>query len=390
MRSLIPIFANYNGENIFRYNEDIFCFKKILGSGCNAQAQLFATKNGKQCVVKVELASVDRYCGGRHLKEEASWYEKVYGLGVYSGNTEDDTKPHYLLMPYFPGETLHYIFLHAFWEEGLQYWLKTACEIDQLHTQHHLIHGDVTLSNIIGYDRRAFLIDFGLATPIGLNRGLLCLPKTIANRSRYSQYAPELFDANPRQSKFATVFQDIYSLGILLFVLLHFHPECTAKEMVQKTYIGLTNEDPRSRYTIAQSIYLIAGIFVSSVPRVVTTDTCHFSKKSTAEMCALVWKALAIEEIAARTLELHKEQNTLQNKKRGVSRKKKQKIHGLLVLFDTIGEPSNFHAQVKQIEKHYPKLRSGFFQTRTKEMLNRLEAVGMMISRSFALRANSS
>ena len=111
MRSLplleTPLFSEYDGGERFFFQEELYTREKYLGAGSFGQVFCFvATNSDTRYAVKCEKECSNGYLAGMYFEREANWYQKIYGVGLSSGNLRSTQSQHYMLMTYFSGETL--------------------------------------------------------------------------------------------------------------------------------------------------------------------------------------------------------------------------------------------------------------------------------------------
>lgn len=391
-----PDFSKYNGGDVFIFQEKIYRkHGKKLGNGAYGETHCFKADDDTQVAVKTELPTKKRYFFGDEFQKEANWYQKIYGLGVFSGDPKNYSEPHYILMPYFSGKTL-YDLTYPTLKNVFIDWIKTANALHCLHDKYHGIHCDFKSDNIIVGKRadntfystqetQVFLIDFGLAMQINDKR-VCFIEDTAENKLRHQQYAPELF-AQQKRKILAHPSQDIYSLGILLqelygqFLSVNNlnYPDAATQETVNDVRINLTNENPDQRWPIAKAIYMLTITFFSQIPRqiwIASSGNVEFNKFNHDNQLRNIWRFASRVAIQARQDELATEQKILQreNKK---SKRKEQKIGGLKLLQSEIKikNPEALGLMIENATTQFPELTAGVFSRRTAALLAELTTI---------------
>lgn len=391
-----PVFSEYDGSNAFIFYEKIYQRQKMLGNGAYGEVYCFEADDHTMLAVKCEMLFHGRYGYGSLFQQEAKWCQKIYGLGILSGDPKNSAVPHYILMPYFKGKTLYH-FDYGSLKDVFFAWIKTADAVNQLHTQHKIVHGDLKSDNVVlgtcfnplvSHDDRekAFVIDFGFATRIHAHRDIY-ISDTEENKKRYAQHAPEIFgEADVGHIAMAT--HDIYSLGMLLSgmyrvfvnqneVIEDLVPE---HETLTEVKENLMCEDPTKRWSIAKAIFMLITTFFSHIPKpvwVTFSSGALLSKKmQSSTLMRELWERTAGYAIYVREQELQKEQKALaaQGKK---SSRKENKINGLQLLQSDIQiyDPVEFEAIVTRTKEKFPNLTAGVFSQRTKTLVDELSRV---------------
>jgi len=376
-----PDFSHYNGGHTFIFNNKVFHRKnKSLGRGAYGEVFCFEASDNTKVAVKVEHSQNHEYWDGAIFQKEAMWYQKIYGLGVFSGNPNDEESPHYILMPYFEGKTLDKL-SYTSTQDLLFYWIKTADAVQTLHTKHLAVHGDLKLDNIMANeDKKIFAIDFSLMMGPKEKR-LTSLLDTPWSRMRFRQYPPEAF-SNRAKLIMAHPTQDIYALGILLYDLFsHFletnlfsQPASGTTDTIIDVQKNLTQENPYQRWPIAKAIYMLTITFFSKIPRHIwilhAPDDNKLVGLNHTNLMQTLWRETSTIAIAMRITELLDEQEDLNEK----SPRKTQKIEGLRALHSEIiiKNPEQFGVIVSETKKTFPELTAGVFSRRTKTLVDEL------------------
>src|SRR3990167_1567107 len=389
-----PTFSEYDGGNAFMFYEKIYQRCKMLGSGAYGEVYCFEADDQTKLAVKGEMLFHGGYGYGSLFQQEAKWCQKIYGLGILSGDPKNSTIPHYVLMPYFEGKTLAN-FYYGTLKDVFFSWIKTADSINQLHTQHHIVHGDLKSDNVVlgtcfnplvSHDDRekAFVIDFGFATKIHAHRDIY-IASTDENKKRYRQHAPELFgDAD---FHIASPTHDIYALGILLrsMYIMFLNQNEIIEDLVPEHQTltevkeNLICEDPTKRWSIAKAIFMLITTFFSRISKpmwVNFSSGLSLEKMRGATLMQDLWKTSAGFAINMRKKELELEQGILarQGKK---SNCKENKISGLTLLESEIRiqNASALETIVARTENKFPDLTAGVFSQRTKTLMDELSRV---------------
>lgn len=387
--SSVPDFSNYNGGDSFTFNGKTF--RKIsnaLGKGASGTVFCFEADDYTKVAVKIENPYAGNYWSGDHFQKEAQWYQKIYGLGVFSGDKDDLYSPHYILMPYFSGKTLDQIYF-ASSRELLSYWIKTAHAIQTLHTKHLAVHNDLKANNImVDSDKNIFAIDFGLMMGPRDSK-LLLLANTPASRQLFQQYPPESFSDRGKIITANPTF-DIYALGILLrHLYLHFlamrffpHPTLRTMETITDVEKNLTHAIPTERWSIAKAIYMLTAAFFSTVPRQIWNS--HLSDEKLdrlnhTNLMRTLWQETSTIAIAIRINELLDEQLILALCG-GTSERKSEKIEGLRAMHSEIQikNPEQFGTIVSKTKQLFPELTAGIFSRRTKKLVDELSRAAIV------------
>src|SRR3990167_9648875 len=114
-----PLFSEFDGGDRFRFLGDVYLKKEWMGSGGYGVVHRFkGNQTEREVIVKSDLPSATRdgvklYTKPSTLKREAYWYNKIYGLGVFSGDICRKTKGSYLLAHYIQGKTLRCMELYT-------------------------------------------------------------------------------------------------------------------------------------------------------------------------------------------------------------------------------------------------------------------------------------
>lgn len=375
MRSnAIPDFSSYNGGNFFFFGRKVFSCEKVLGSGAYGNVFLFTSRDGEKLAVKCERRYHDRYAFGAYFKAEAEWYQKIHGLGVFSGDLANYTKPHYMLIPYFEGKPLYEVIYYSVKQVFFD-WIWTAAAINELHEKHHVIHGDLKTDNIIS-GKRVYLIDFGFVTRVNTKRGTVF--RIDENNSQYHQ-APELF-TNTNEKQLAKTTQDIYSLGLLLRDLFSIYTENafliddTHSSQTQEVIENLSTRDPSQRWTIAKAIYLLATSFLSTIPRNMWQTSIKIDEKAKnpALFMPFICVMLLNNALQIRIDELTQEKKRLNEKSKG-ARTKGKKITGLSDLQKELTQLSSSALDVLHKAKQDSDMTAGFFRHKTRDLLEKTQ-----------------
>src|SRR3990167_10796796 len=103
-----PDFSNYDGGDHFIFEKKYYrkCGEKI-GNGVYGEVFCFQADDHTKLAVKSELIFDFNFIFGNDFQKEAAWYQKIYGLGVFSGDPNNQHTSHFILMPYFEGKTLY-------------------------------------------------------------------------------------------------------------------------------------------------------------------------------------------------------------------------------------------------------------------------------------------
>lgn len=369
-----PEFAAYDNGPAFYFKGKEFRKHHKLGEGDFGEVFCFQASDLTRLAVKSELLFDQTYGVGQAFKNEAAWYQKIYGLGEFSGDVNCTSSPHHILMPYFPGKSLLDV---TYYNEKflLSCWIKTASEVHALHQNHRAVHCDLKFDNVI-FNGRSFLIDFGYITSINAYRDNIVYD-TEENKQYYRQLAPELFTKLSLKQR-AHTSQDIYALGILLWdmfsLFLAQHNSALSnyrtREIIHYVKINLTHEIPSLRWPISKAIYMLSVAFFSQISHVLwharDVNLDHSNSVNDA------WHASTLSAILLRTHELETEQQVLQEKKQK-SLRKEHKIKGLKQLRSDIQvRPDFFNNRLSDIKLNFPDLTSGIFSQRTKTMLDEL------------------
>ncbi|MCX7120951.1 MAG: protein kinase [Gammaproteobacteria bacterium] len=390
MRTTVD-FSEYDGGPSFKFQEKIFYRSgKKLGSGTFGDVFRFKSDDESQLCLKSEIMHYGKYSAGLDFKKEADWYHKIYGLGVFSGNPYDKTTPHYILMPFFEGKTLHDIAYQSV-KEVFYHWIKTADAINQLHEKYNAVHCDLKADNVMfgkysdlnlknAQRENAFVIDFGWLSPVGAIR-LDHFHDTLYCKTQFYHQPPEVFTRYRNVIK-ADPTHDIYSLGVLLgdmFRLFFSRKEqdgafVNAKEIALTVKDNLAHQDHRQRWSIAKAIYILGITFFSRIPRelfINKMDDVYLGKAHCDDLLAIVWHEIASIALRAQVTILQAE---LEKRK---SKQKEQKVKGLNLLESEmkIKNPEFFGKAISDVKVKCPELTAGFFSRRTKVLLAEMLAV---------------
>ena len=382
----IQDFKNYHGGNHFLHNDIEYYYQCELGSGNHGTVFLFASNHPKKYVaVKKEHERYKKYPAGREFQNEAKWNKIVYNLGELSGDPQDHTAPHYVLMPYFSGKTFSEMAYYSL-EALLISWIKTAHAVDQLHDQHHVVHCDLKPDNILinEANHEAVVIDLGLMTEVNKSRRIV-FSKKRDDPTHFWQHAPEIFSVDERTIA-ADYRQDVYSLGAilhyaahsLLFVVYADTINPLAMSTVRFVYQHLTQKNPAHRFSIAKSIFILITSFFSKIPR--SCWSFNDAHQNRIRSMQTIWLFIVTQALNFHIETLEMEQNTLGTIKKMISPKSK-KIAGLRHLQSDIciEYPALFRKHITEIKAQYPALTKGYFSTRTKTLLNEMETISQKI-----------
>lgn len=380
----VPDFNHYCGELCFSFEKKIFYYQKKLGSGGFGTVFLFESKHPPmQVAIKEDHKHNGYFCNGNSFELEAQWYKKIYGLGELSGNPKNKFEPHYILMPYFPGETLykiHYPSLHNL----LSYWMKTAHAVWGFYEKTQAVHCDIKADNvIINTDTNtAAIIDFGLMCTENETRHYQFYENQ-DDPSAFWQHAPEVF-ANSSKKITASHTQDIYSLGMILisafksFMMNTFVDisSSDASLTIRLVHSKLTHQNPLNRWSIAKAIYMLATTFFSKIPRLfwlTHNDDKTQIQLSHDDMMTTVWKTTSILALQYCVKKLEDEQKTLSFLRKKFS-KKPEKMLGIKKLQSDIvvSDPALFSEKVSIAKKEFPNLTAGIFLNRTETLLQEI------------------
>lgn len=381
-RGAIPNFSDYRGGDCFVFQNKNFYFVKRLGDGSFGEVLCFESEDhATRYAVKCEKKYANHYGCGAYFENEAKWFQVVHGMGVLSGDLKDNTTPHFVLMPYFEGKPLykkHYISAKQVFYD----WIWTAAAIQELHQKHHAIHGDLKSDNVISGEK-VYLVDFGLTTKIDFFRKMTF--RTADSKTLYHQ-APELFTATPTRKK-ACAAQDIYGLGILLrnlFNLLSCHtlkpasPYIMQCKKVQEIHEKLCDHDPECRWSIAKAIYMLASLFLISVPYSLWEQrSCVLNEKlenDAVPFMKTMNKLILYGAIQIRIDELTKEKN--ETTRSFIETKIKQKkITGLQELqIKLVSHPIRMRQTIYDAKRD-SEITQGIFRHKTQDLLNELALV---------------
>lgn len=367
-----PLFESYHGERNFIYNGKRYDFVKNIGKGCSGCVALF--RSGKNFIaVKCENSVNGEYVQTSAYVFEASVWKQFYGTGVFSGDVNNTKNPHYILIPYFKGKTFFQLSNTLPWFDVVVIWIGVARAIEKLHAL-DIIHGDIKSDNIIVEENsHAKLIDFGFSMKAGDTR---ILRFTKQEKKECTQYPLEFF-CHTRIT--AEKNQDWYELGRLfdLFVPIEkndgsvpicFFPEHVLEGMRQVRG-RLSDAVPEKRCTITQSIFMIASLLFLSIPKNFFS-TFIFSEEIVSIKSA--WMILSCLCIEARVESLQSEIKC--TKKQKQINLKIQKINGLRMLSEKIikEDSASFGDIVSDVLCYFPKLKNGFFRTKTKDLIEEI------------------
>mmetsp|Transcript_33480 Transcript_33480/g.56752 ORF Transcript_33480/g.56752 Transcript_33480/m.56752 type:complete len:378 (-) Transcript_33480:271-1404(-) len=119
---------------------------------------------------------------------------------------------------------------------------QIACGVQHMH-QHHVAHLDLSLENILlsqcprTNNVVAKICDFGMARQIGANGPSSILDGTDYRPGKEMYMAPEIY----RKEKYCPKSADVYSLGVMLFILLTGQPPYTIPETTDKRFSKLAS-----------------------------------------------------------------------------------------------------------------------------------------------------
>ncbi|UCG69539.1 MAG: Kae1-associated serine/threonine protein kinase, partial [Thermoplasmata archaeon] len=108
------------------------------------------------------LEKIDKRLREARTKLEAKLISEARTLGVATPLIFDvDTKKSQIMMEFIQGERIKETLYQADFEEQKSLCIKIGKSVGKLH-KNHLIHGDLTTSNMILMDGRIYFIDFSL------------------------------------------------------------------------------------------------------------------------------------------------------------------------------------------------------------------------------------
>ena len=207
-----------------------YVIEKPIGKGGMGTVYLASDPAlGRHVAIKVlapELAA-DAECLARFKREATSLARIRHPSLVHIYSVGHDAGLHYIAMEYVRGQSLARILrqrgrLH--YSTALAIFAQVAAALEKVHAA-GMVHRDVKPGNImIDEDRRAVLMDFGLAKPRG-DRSVTTA-NTLVGTPEYM--APEL--AEGEEADFRS---DIYSLGIVLFEMLAGQPPFRGRSSIQ-------------------------------------------------------------------------------------------------------------------------------------------------------------
>lgn len=258
-----------------------------LGVGRYGQAWRYTARETRdasklEVVLKCEIPIVDTksraqyFICGPELQNEAEIHQKLYGFGLFSGDSTNQHSSHFLLMLYIPGITVSQ-FRHELHqdkqalriraEEIIHLWILIAAAFQSLHEIGY-IHADGHSQNIIiGPNKQVKLIDFGLAHPLNAKRNDCYHP--VLEQRYCAHLPPENFLGDTAKSKsiFAHMSQDCYTVGYHLdsflpqYLLRNSDVSTKIKLMIIKNRLMHTN--PSERLTIHNAICLVVSLCFS-------------------------------------------------------------------------------------------------------------------------------
>lgn len=363
-------FEYHHDTNTLSFNGVIFHYQKNIGSGSFGSVDLFESQNATQkLALKSEVTNNGNYRHGKSFFAEAQWYQKIYGFGFFSGNAYDRTTPHYVLMPYFEGQTILNCDFHSLKALSIA-WIDTANALYQIHTTQHATHCDIKSDNII-VGEKTRLIDFGLMKQIGENRDNM-FEDCDEDRNDFWHQPPEVFTENQRKIP-AHPTQDLFGLGMLLQSLYRLYLMrndaifLIENPVITQLTLQLIGENPIERISIPQAIYYLCLSF-STLPKTIPMLLKKIIPIEKKPLLTQIFQETSIALIDARLEKLIDENNEKE------SLTKKKKIKGLKALRSEIvsHDPDLFSSIIEKTQRYHPCLTSGFFQNRTKTLVNEL------------------
>lgn len=363
----IADFAMYDGADQFVYQGKQFRRLRLLGTGSFADVYLFQeVGTNKQVCVKTEKCVNHQYALGHLFENESCWYEKVYGMGVLSGDPNDLFSPCHIILPYFAGMVLHEK-KYSSERELYFYWILTAVAVKALHEKHQVIHGDIKSDNVIVQEKKVCLIDFGFSTRVGKMRAITF---DAEDRLFIRHQAPELFVDGG--SVAAAITQDIYCLGSMLrnmfyhFFLFASAAEglSTARKKVENIAAHMMHEAAQSRWSIQKSVYLLSMSCLSQLPKP-------------------FWNKIVLDESFARvevvfSVVIQDRINVLTAELEGCKwfgARKREKIAGLKKLREAILKKPTCALEYIVSAKNEKPVIVGLFSHRTQTMLSEMNEV---------------
>ena len=220
----------FNSRNpaSFRYDGIVYKPSEKLGGGVFGETWLCnSLDSSKSLALKREIAvRAGSYLEGSRFQQEAVLNKKIYGVGEMSGNPEDTTHPHYLIMCFIQGAVLGDVFHKIEMRSGsdreiLRIWILLAAAVIDFH-RHGLVHGDLHSGNAIVSPSHTLvsLIDFGYTQPMGKFRNDCNIPT--AKQKKYPFRPPETFNNIRNPLVIANKNQDIWSAGYHLSKTIKF------------------------------------------------------------------------------------------------------------------------------------------------------------------------
>lgn len=377
-------FAQYDGGDTFIFQNSVF-FKeeKELGRGSYGKVFCFKSSNNYSVAVKCELGKLGQYHNGHDFQSEAQWYQRIYGLGEFSGDADNLNSPHYILMPFFKGKMLYELRFSS--EHALiQCWIKTAIMTQRLHQHYNIVHCDLKTDNVI-YGEQVFVIDFGLAAVVNSFRKN-SIQNTRINKHILVQHAPEVFsDANAKQR--ALPQHDAYSLGIILkqlyriFMQGEHTNQITLKgfDIIKTTQFHLTNDDSVQRWSISKAIYMLTLSFFTQIPYALWTH--HEPVLTQTHTIIDTWRAIVLTAIRIQVSILQSEKSYIENNG-GQSKIKAEKLEGLHYLQSNIHikNPDAFAELAREVKIKFPRLTAGIFSQRTQKLIEQCAALSCVLN----------
>ncbi|MEM0467549.1 MAG: KEOPS complex kinase/ATPase Bud32 [Candidatus Thermoplasmatota archaeon] len=141
--------------------------QKVLYQGAEAliclDTYLHKTVIQKKRISKqYRIREIDHRLIGSRTKEEAKLFSLARSCGVPVPLIYDvDIVNGILIMEYIQGKRIKDLLHHISLQERKKICTSIGRNIARLHN-HHIIHGDITTSNMILFDDRIYFIDFGL------------------------------------------------------------------------------------------------------------------------------------------------------------------------------------------------------------------------------------
>lgn len=140
---------------------------EIIKRGAEAEIHATEWKNRKVALKKripktYRLEKIDKRLREARTKLEAKLISEARSLGVSTPLIFDvDREKSQIMMEFIQGERIKEALYHADFEEQKSLCTKIGKSVGKLH-KNHLIHGDLTTSNMILMDDRIYFIDFSL------------------------------------------------------------------------------------------------------------------------------------------------------------------------------------------------------------------------------------